>query len=227
MGFYWSVAETRKGHNQARILNRVTRDFPRTRYNPVHSTPTMSLSPRSRFGVYEIISLVGRGGMGEVYRAAILDWRGTSRSRSFRKRGRRPRMAHARFSREARAPASLNHPNIAAIHGIEEDGSAQPGRASTTAIVMELVDGETLADRLKRGPIPLDEGGGGGGGGGGAIRCGGGGDGDRSGMGARRRGGGARLPPSFLRSSQEHRASATTAGQRLHRFDCRLCCRPA
>ena len=66
-------------------------------------------------------------------------------------------MAHARFSREARALASLNHPNIAAIYGIEEDGSAQPGRASTTAIVMELVDGETLADRLKRGPIPLDE----------------------------------------------------------------------
>ena len=63
----------------------------------------------------------------------------------------------ARFSREARALASLNHPNIAAIYGIEEDVPAQPGRASTTAIVMELVDGETLADRLKRGPIPLDE----------------------------------------------------------------------
>ena len=59
----------------------------------------------------------------------------------------------ARFLREARALASVNHPNIAAIYGIEEDVPAQPGLASTTAIVMELVDGETLADRLKRGLI--------------------------------------------------------------------------
>ena len=62
-----------------------------------------------------------------------------------------------RFDREARALASLNHPNIAAIYGLEENGSVQGGTASTTAIVMEMVDGETLADRLMRGPLPLDE----------------------------------------------------------------------
>ena len=117
----------------------------------------MSLSPRSRFGVYEIISLVGRGGMGEVYRA-----RDTRLARDVALKVLPEAEAsdpewRARFSREARALASLNHPNIAAIYGIDEDVPAQPGRASTTAIVMELVDGETLADRLKRGPIPLDE----------------------------------------------------------------------
>ena len=117
----------------------------------------MSLSPRSRFGVYEIISLVGRGGMGEVYRA-----RDTRLARDVALKVLPEAEAsdpewRTRFSREARALASLNHPNIAAIYGIEEDVPAQPGRASTTAIVMELVDGETLADRLKRGPIPLDE----------------------------------------------------------------------
>ena len=117
----------------------------------------MSLSPRSRFGVYEIISLVGRGGMGEVYRA-----RDTRLARDVALKVLPEAEAsdpewRARFSREARALASLNHPNIAAIYGIEEDVPAQPGRASTTAIVMELVEGETLADRLKRGPLPLDE----------------------------------------------------------------------
>ena len=117
----------------------------------------MSLSPRSRFGIYEIISLVGRGGMGEVYRA-----RDTRLARDVALKVLPEAEAsdpewRTRFSREARALASLNHPNIAAIYGIEEDGSAQSGRASTTAIIMELVDGETLAHRLKRGPIPLDE----------------------------------------------------------------------
>ena len=61
----------------------------------------------------------------------------------------------ARFEREARALASLNHPNIAAIYGLEDAGADHS--ASTTAIVMELVDGETLADRLQRGPLPVDE----------------------------------------------------------------------
>ncbi len=117
----------------------------------------MSLPTGSRIGVYEVISIIGRGGMGTVFRARDTrlardvalkmlpdaevsdpDWR-------------------TRFEREARALASLNHPNIAAIYGLEENGSAHLGTGATTAIVMELVDGETLADRLRRGPLPLGE----------------------------------------------------------------------
>ncbi|MCA1651827.1 MAG: protein kinase [Acidobacteria bacterium] len=116
----------------------------------------MSLSPGSRIGVYEVISIVGRGGMGEVYRA-----RDTRLGRDVALK-MLPDAAEAsdpewrtRFEREARALASLNHPNIAAIYGLEDAGPDH--RASTTAIVMELVDGESLADRLDRGPLPLDE----------------------------------------------------------------------
>jgi serine/threonine-protein kinase len=118
----------------------------------------MSVSPGSRIGVYEVISIVGRGGMGEVYRARdtrlardvalkLLPDAGQASDVEWR----------ARFEREARALASLNHPNIAAIYGLEENGLGQTGSASATAIVMELVHGETLADRLTRGAVPLDE----------------------------------------------------------------------
>jgi len=116
----------------------------------------MALSPHSRLGVYEIVSLIGRGGMGEVYRA-----RDTRLAREVALKMLPDAKAsdpgwRARFEREARALASLNHPNIAVIHGIEETGSAQPG-SSSIAIVMELVDGETLLERLGRGPLPIDE----------------------------------------------------------------------
>jgi serine/threonine protein kinase len=116
----------------------------------------MSLSPGSRIGIYEIIAIVGRGGMGEVYRARdtrlgrdvalkiLLDGAGACEA-DWR----------TRFEREARALASLNHPHIAAIYGLEEAGPDQGG--STTAIVMELVEGDSLADRLKRGPLPVDD----------------------------------------------------------------------
>jgi serine/threonine-protein kinase len=116
----------------------------------------MSLLPGSRLGVYEVISMIGRGGMGEVYRA-----RDTRLARDVALKllpddeVSDPEW-RTRFEREARALASLNHPNIAAIYGLE-DAPAQTNRASTAAIVMELVDGETLADRLKRGALRLDE----------------------------------------------------------------------
>jgi Tol biopolymer transport system component len=95
---------------------------------------------------YRITAKLGQGGMGEVYRAVD-----TKLGREVAVKLIAPSLAQdqarmASFEREARTLASLNHPNIAAIYGVEDQ-----------ALVMELVEGETLADRLKRGPIPIDE----------------------------------------------------------------------
>jgi eukaryotic-like serine/threonine-protein kinase len=109
----------------------------------------MPLTAGSRLGPYEILAKIGEGGMGEVYRA-----RDTKLRREVAIKVLPPLFAadadrRMRFSREAQVLASLNHPNIAAIYGIEDtDG--------TTALVMELVEGETLADRIARGPVPVD-----------------------------------------------------------------------
>ena len=110
-----------------------------------------------QFGPYEILSLIGTGGMGEVYRA------------------RDPRLQRdvalkilpevfatdperlARFEREAQVLASLNHPHIAAIHGFEESNPSTGSGQAVRALVLELVEGETLADRLAGGPMPIDE----------------------------------------------------------------------
>jgi serine/threonine-protein kinase len=110
----------------------------------------VALAPGTRLGPYEVIAQIGAGGMGEVYRA-----RDTKLNRdvalkilpeAFTLEGDRI----ARFRREAQVLASLNHPNIAAIYGFEDSGS-------THALVLELVDGPTLADRIAKGPMPLDE----------------------------------------------------------------------
>src|SRR5688572_8480601 len=101
-------------------------------------------------GTYEIVSFVGSGGMGEVYRA-----RDTRLRRDVAIKVLPAAMAHdpdriARFAREARLLAALNHPHIAAVHGLEEaDG--------ISALVLELVEGETLADRIARGPLAVEE----------------------------------------------------------------------
>src|SRR5215470_8177332 len=99
---------------------------------------------------YEITSHLGTGGMGEVYQA--LD---TKLGRSVAIKLLPAALASdadrlSRFRREAQVLASLNHPNIAQIYGIEETGD-------TRCIVMELVQGETLQERIKRGLVPLDE----------------------------------------------------------------------
>jgi serine/threonine-protein kinase len=100
-------------------------------------------------GTYRIIEQLGEGGMGVVYRATD-----TTLGRDVALKmlaGALPDAGQlARFDREARALASLNHPNIAAIYGLERSGSS-------AAIVMELIEGETLAARLRRGPLPIDE----------------------------------------------------------------------
>ena len=110
----------------------------------------MSLGPGTRLGPYEVLSAIGAGGMGEVYRARD------------RKLGRDVALKVlpelfaadperlARLHREAQVLAALNHPHIAAIYGVEDS-------SDTHALVLELVEGETLADCIARGPIPIDE----------------------------------------------------------------------
>src|SRR5882762_7775620 len=110
----------------------------------------MPLSAGTRVGPYEILSSLGAGGMGEVYRA-----RDTKLNRDVALKVLPDSFANdpdrlARFQREAQVLASLNHPNIAHIHGLEDSGGVR-------ALVMELVEGEDLAQRIARGPIPLDE----------------------------------------------------------------------
>src|SRR5262245_26358008 len=110
----------------------------------------MVFSAGSRLGPYEVLSPLGAGGMGEVYRA-----RDTRLGRDVAIKALPAEVAQnaerlARFRREAQLLASLNHPHIAAIYGLEElDG--QP------LLALELVEGEDLAQRLKRGTIPVDE----------------------------------------------------------------------
>src|SRR5437016_8383203 len=110
----------------------------------------MSLAPGARLGPYEILSAIGAGGMGEVYRA-----KDTRLNRdvaikvlpaSFASDAERL----ARFTREAQTLASLNHPNIAHIHGLEEFEGVR-------ALVMELVEGEDLSQQIASGPVPLDQ----------------------------------------------------------------------
>jgi eukaryotic-like serine/threonine-protein kinase len=110
----------------------------------------MALAPGTRLGPYEILSALGAGGMGEVYRA-----RDTSLGRDIALKVLPEALAHdpdrlVRFEREARLLASLNHPNVAHIYGFDTAHGA-------AALVLELVEGSTLADRIARGPMPLSE----------------------------------------------------------------------
>src|SRR5215831_7672217 len=110
----------------------------------------MALTVGTQLGSHEIIALVGKGGMGEVYRARDLKLNREVAIKILPEEFSGDADRVNRFQREAQVLASLNHPNIAQIYGLE-DSTAQ------TCIVMELVEGETLAERLRRGRIPLDE----------------------------------------------------------------------
>ena len=114
----------------------------------------MSLAPGTRLGPYEIISPIGAGGMGEVHRG-----RDTRLNRTVAVKVLPDVFAAdpdrlARFDREAQTLAQLNHPNIAQIYGVEEFSNEH---MRGHALAMEFVDGEDLADRIRRGPIPIDE----------------------------------------------------------------------
>src|ERR671936_2084028 len=105
----------------------------------------------TQLGSHEITALVGKGGMGEVYRARDTKLKREVAIKILPEEFSRDADRISRFQREAEVLASLNHPNIAAIYDLEE---AEGSRF----LVLELVEGETLADRIQRGPIPVDEG---------------------------------------------------------------------
>ncbi|MGE5836223.1 MAG: protein kinase domain-containing protein [Acidobacteriota bacterium] len=109
-----------------------------------------SLGPGSRLGSYEIVELLGEGGMGTVFRA-----RDSRLGRDVAIKVVRAVFAGdperaARFGREARLLASLNHPNVAMVHGLEESDGI-------TLLVLELVEGPTLSERLRDGSLPVRE----------------------------------------------------------------------
>jgi hypothetical protein len=110
----------------------------------------MPLDPGFRIGPYEIVRLLGAGGMGEVYRARDTRLKRDVALKFLPDTVRTDPERLARFEREAQALAALKHPHIASIYGIEE---AQGLRA----LVLELAEGETLADRIGRGPLPVPE----------------------------------------------------------------------
>ena len=110
----------------------------------------MPLQPGTTLGPYQVIAKIGEGGMGEVWQA-----RDTKLDRDVALKVLPEAFTSdpdrlARFEREAKVLASLNHPNIGSIYGLEEAEGVR-------ALVLELVEGPTLADRIKQGPIPLDE----------------------------------------------------------------------
>jgi serine/threonine protein kinase len=108
------------------------------------------LEPGSRLGVFEIVGLLGAGGMGEVYRAHDPRLRRDVALKILPADVAADGERLARFEREAQVLAALNHPHIAAIYGIEDAGALR-------ALVLELVEGRTLAERIRRGPLPLPE----------------------------------------------------------------------
>ena len=110
----------------------------------------MPLQPGTRLGVYEVTAKIGEGGMGEVYQA-----RDTKLNRDVALKVLPDLFASdpdrlARFQREAQLLASLNHPNIGAIYGLEESDGIQ-------ALALELIEGPTLADRIADGPLSIEE----------------------------------------------------------------------
>src|SRR6202163_4384857 len=110
----------------------------------------MALTPGTKLGPYEIQSPLGAGGMGEVYKARDTRLDRTVAVKILPSHLSENPEAKQRFDREARTISSLNHPNICTLHDVgEQDG--------VDYLVMEYLEGETLADRLARGRLPLDQ----------------------------------------------------------------------
>src|SRR5690349_13849564 len=110
----------------------------------------MALTAGTKLGQYEIVDLIGAGGMGEVYRARDPKLKRDVAIKALPNEFSRDHDRLIRFQREAEVLASLNHSNIAAIYDLQEVNESR-------FLVMELVDGGTLAERIARGPIPIKE----------------------------------------------------------------------
>ena len=106
--------------------------------------------PGTRLGYYEITGKLGQGGMGEVYRARDTRLDRDVAIKVLPELFSADRERTARFEREAKILASLNHPNIAGIYGIEEADTKR-------YLILELIEGQSLAERVASGPLPLDE----------------------------------------------------------------------
>src|SRR2546425_8172065 len=110
----------------------------------------MTLSPGSRLGPYEILAALGAGGMGEVYRARDTRLERVVAIKILPSHLSDKAAAQERFEREAKAISALNHPNICHLYDVGSDQGIR-------YLVMEYLEGETLADRLAKGPLPLDQ----------------------------------------------------------------------
>src|SRR6266542_2115989 len=110
----------------------------------------MTLSPGSRLGPYEVLSPLGAGGMGEVYKAKDTRLERTVAIKVLPSHLSSSEEVRQRFERDAKTISSLSHPHICALHDVgNQDG--------TEYLVMEYLEGETLADRLARGPLPSEQ----------------------------------------------------------------------
>src|SRR5262249_36444529 len=110
----------------------------------------MALTPGTKLGPYEIASPLGAAGIGRDDRAGDSRLKREVALKVLPELFANDTQRMARFEREAQVLASLNHPNIAHIHGLEESNGVR-------ALVMELVEGQTLAERIAHGPMPLEE----------------------------------------------------------------------
>jgi serine/threonine-protein kinase len=118
----------------------------------------MTIGAGSRIGPYEVSALLGEGGMGKVWRARHAALKRDDALKVLPDAFASDPDRLARFQREAQVLASLNHPNIAHVYGLEQSApSTGSGQVGVRALVMELVEGPTLADRIAQGPIPVDE----------------------------------------------------------------------
>ncbi len=116
----------------------------------------MTIAPGTRLGPYEILSPLGAGGMGEVYKARDTRVERMVALKVLPEGFLEDEERRSRFEREARILASLNHPGIAHLYSFEESPGPS-GPSSMRLLVMELADGQTLVDRLLKGPFPVDQ----------------------------------------------------------------------